>query len=213
MPVYDLAKMILTIRENADEWNINRDKIAAVGFSAGGHLVACMATQWHEKYLSDKLGVPSEQLKLNAAVLSYPLVDYVYQQEAFERDPHRDEPAVSMPDQSKEDIFAEVNRIGIGDNATEEQIRAASPYYHISEKTCPIFLWQTRTDELVFVGQGLRFCEKLTRYEVPFEIHVFDSGVHGMSLATVQASSDPIYNSDTVCEWMRLSQGFLSRYL
>jgi hypothetical protein len=68
-------------------------------------------------------------------------------------------------------------------------------------------------DELCFVGQGLRFCEKLSRYEVPFEIHVFDSGVHGMSLATVQASGDPIYNSDTVSEWKRLSQGFLSRHL
>jgi acetyl esterase/lipase len=213
IPVYDLAKMILTIRENAEEWNIDSDKIAAVGFSAGGHLVACMATQWHEDYLSDKFGVSSEQLKLNAAVLSYPLVDFPYQHEAFERDSRKNLPSTSMPDQSKEEIFKEVDRIVAGKSPTGEDYKKVSPYYHISEKTCPIFLWATATDELVYVGQALKFCERLTRYDIPFEIHVFDKGVHGMSIATSQSSGDSVYNSETVSKWLGLSLGFLERQL
>jgi acetyl esterase/lipase len=40
-PLFDLAKMVLTVRQNADTWNIDATKIAICGFSAGGHITIC----------------------------------------------------------------------------------------------------------------------------------------------------------------------------
>ena len=53
-PLFDLAMAIRIIRNNAEEWFIDEDKIVLCGFSAGGNLVANMGVKWHEKFISEK---------------------------------------------------------------------------------------------------------------------------------------------------------------
>ncbi len=43
-PLEDYETAMEMIRSKADEWHVYEDKIAVVGFSAGGHLAACAAT-------------------------------------------------------------------------------------------------------------------------------------------------------------------------
>ena len=45
-PQADLAKMIATVRANADEWHVDPKRVCIVGFSAGGMICASLATQW-----------------------------------------------------------------------------------------------------------------------------------------------------------------------
>lgn len=210
-PVYDLAKMILTIRENADKWNIDANKIAIVGFSAGGHLCASLATQWQEDYLSEKLGVNSELIKPNAVILCYPLVDYLYQLEKAKEDMQYNEfsPSIGM---KKSDFMQVAIEAGVGVNETLEQYRNASPYYHITENTPPTFIWHTANDELVYVGQSLRFAEKLGDNNVPYELHIFENGVHGLSLANSKSTGNPELINADVAVWVDLAIRFLNRH-
>ncbi|MDR1539728.1 MAG: alpha/beta hydrolase [Clostridiales bacterium] len=212
IPVFDLAKMVLAVRENAAQWNVDPDKICAVGFSAGGHLVASLSTQWHEDYMREKFGVPSEKLKLNAAVLCYPLTDYLLQREYLSKDKAKDEFTASMPG-PKTAITAMFEQISVGVNLTEEMLKNASPYRHITKNAPPTFIWQTSTDELVYMEQNLFYAMKLKEHYVPFELHIFQSGVHGMSLATEQSGSGDDFIDRDVSKWFNLAIRFLDKNL
>lgn len=54
---------------------------------------------------------------------------------------------------------------------------------HVTENTPPTFLWHTATDELVPVENSYVFAEACKAEQVPFELHVFGNGGHGLSLA------------------------------
>lgn len=43
-PLNDYEQAMELLKEKADRWHLDADRIAAVGFSAGGHLCACAAT-------------------------------------------------------------------------------------------------------------------------------------------------------------------------
>lgn len=62
-PLEDYEQAMALIRAKAEEWGLYPDKIAVIGFSAGGHLAACAATM--------------AKNKPNAAVLGYAVTDEV----------------------------------------------------------------------------------------------------------------------------------------
>lgn len=55
-PLEDYEKAMEIIRDRADEWNLYVDKIAVIGFSAGGHLAACAVTMARNKPAAGILG-------------------------------------------------------------------------------------------------------------------------------------------------------------
>lgn len=79
-PLRQLAEAVSTVRKNSAEWHIYPDRIAVMGFSAGGHLAASLGVLWHKK----GLGLP-EDCKPNAMILSYPVLnldEYSHEQSA-----------------------------------------------------------------------------------------------------------------------------------
>lgn len=64
-PQIELAEAIKYVRFHSDELNTNPNKIAIMGFSAGGHLVASIGDYWQEH---------GETAKPNAMVLCYPVI-------------------------------------------------------------------------------------------------------------------------------------------
>lgn len=64
-PLGELAETVNTVRENAADWHIDPEKIAVMGFSAGGHLAASLGAFW-QNY--------SENARPNALVLCYPVI-------------------------------------------------------------------------------------------------------------------------------------------
>lgn len=213
-PVTDLAKMLMTIRKNADQWSIDSNRIAIIGFSAGGQICASLATQWNNEALISKVevGANPELFRPDAVILCYPLLDYLYQIDRAESDNERNgfSPSIGM---KKSDFISMLLEAGVGVNATEEQYRKASPYYHINEKTPPTFIWHTSQDELLYAGQSLRFAEKLGRYHVPYEIHIFEEGPHGLSLSNENSTSNTELINKDVAIWADLALKFLKRHL
>lgn len=57
-PLDDATEAMKIIRENAEKWRIDPDKIAAIGFSAGGHLCAALSTMSEERPNAQILGYP-----------------------------------------------------------------------------------------------------------------------------------------------------------
>ena len=213
-PVKDLAKMLMIIRENSDQWNIDSDKIAVIGFSAGGQICASLATQWHEETFVktiDAFANP-QLLRPNAVILCYPLLDYLFQIERAENDNDSNSfsPSIGM---KKSDFMQMFLEAGVGINATEEDYKLASPYYHVSENTPPTFLWHTAQDELIYAGQTLRFAQKLSEYQVPYELHVFEEGAHSLSLANENTTSNPELINHDVAVWADMALKFLKRHL
>jgi acetyl esterase/lipase len=156
-PLTDLAWAIAHIRENAPQYKIDPEKIAVCGFSAGGHLAASLGVYWHTPGFWGG-DKPEAVYRPNALILCYPVIS------AGE---YRHKGSIT-------------NLVGDSD---------ASPFSlenHVSEKTPPTFLWHTAEDSTVPVQNSLAFAGKLAEHGVPFELHVYPFGGHGLSLANAK---------------------------
>ena len=95
---------------------------------------------------------------------------------------------------------------------TEENYKKASPINYISEKTPPVFIWHTQADDLVFVDNSLNFAIELKKYKVPFEMHIFENGSHGLALADWRTGNAEHLFDEDVKKWEGLALRFLERH-
>lgn len=160
-PLLEASKAMALIRRNAEKYNIDPDKIAIVGFSAGGHLAATLATMWHLDFVAKNVGIEPGENKPNAAILSYAVIS-------------------SDADKWHEGSFRTLLS-GSGDFERDRVLYSAEK--QVSEKTCPCFLWHTATDTCVPVENSLCMAAALSKKKVPFEMHIYPEGGHGLSTA------------------------------
>lgn len=159
-PFEDAQRAIKILHDNSKQWEIDTNKIAVVGFSAGGHLAAALSTMG--------------SIRPNAMILGYPC------------------------------ILEEMSKIlnnpipGLDDK--------------INDQTPPAFLFATRDDNVVPVRHTIRFMEELDKANIPFEAHIYYSGVHGLSLAKSHTSSGIAENvNQLVAGWFEQSIEWLKQ--
>lgn len=202
-PMLDLAKAIATVRAHAAEWHIDSDQIAVCGFSAGGHLCASLGVLWDKSVLHEPLRVSAEQIKPNALILGYPVIDLTLVSPVFADIPGEEE-ALFLSEAmltktlgSRQPAPAVLNRY-----------RAD---LHVSAATPPTFLWHTADDELVPARNALLFATALAEHGVPYELHIFDHGVHGLALADEVTEAENQFVSPHCQIWMELAIKWLKR--
>ncbi len=83
VPLVEAAYALCKIRARADEFGIDKDKIAVWGASAGAHLAGCLATMWSDSTLVNTIDCEPAELRPNAAVLCYPVISGI-------TSPHKD---------------------------------------------------------------------------------------------------------------------------
>ena len=206
----DLANLLVLVHKKADDWLIDVNHITLVGFSAGAHLCASLATHWHEKWLSDKAEAEPGILKVESMVLGYPVVDYTYQGEMLKNDPT----ANIVPEGqrfSKAQFMKMANSVLAGNNVSEERFIEISPVYNVTNNTPPTFIWATSEDDLVYPGNSLRYALELEKEKVPFEIHIFQKGKHGLSLANRRTAKTSEDIDPEVAEWFNMALNFIER--
>jgi acetyl esterase/lipase len=71
----------------------------------------------------------------------------------------------------------------LGESPDPRLRRRLSLEESVDAQTSPAFLWHTADDEAVPVENSLLLGEALRRHRVPFELHVFPHGRHGLDLA------------------------------
>lgn len=169
------------LRENADKFDIFSDKIAVIGFSAGGHLAGCLGTLYKEQVVKDYLGEKASLCRPNAMVLSY---------------------AVLLSDK-----FAHQGSIDVLKKEEIELLKKLGVNNNVDNDTPPTFLWHTGTDPVVPVENSLVFASKLKECGVKFELHVFEEGGHGLSVATDETGRP----NEPVQKWIELCATWLKK--
>ncbi len=159
-PLIDLAQAVAYVRAHAGDWNIDPDKIAVCGFSAGGHLCAMLGTRWHEAEIQALVGLTAEEIRPNALILGYPALN------------------LRIAGSTR------ISELLAGENDVAATLDETDSLAFVTENTPPTFLWSIFDDGAVPVELGLRFCDRLAACEVPFELHTFFSGEHACSLGT-----------------------------
>lgn len=161
----EVAAAMELIFENAEAWHCDTDKIAIMGFSAGGHLAAHYSNRWN---CPEVRSVFPNSKPVSASVLCYPVI-------------------TADPAHSHKQSF--INLAGGAFPETPEEQAFYSCEKMVTPQTPPTFLWHTVEDGLVPVMNSLLYAEALTASKVPFELHIFPYGRHGLSTADNQTNA------------------------
>lgn len=155
----ELATVINYTRGMSDKWNVDNDNIIVCGFSAGGHLAGSIGVLWNNKLIRDNLNISNENVKPNGLILCYPVIN-----------------GLKFAHKGSFDNL-------LGEEADEIRRGELSLEKLVSKDTPKTFLWHTFDDDVVPVENSLLFANSLRKNNIPFELHVYPSGVHGLSLA------------------------------
>lgn len=182
-----LAKAVAYIRSKAGEFFVDQQKITVMGFSAGGHLAASLGVNWNKELLADI--APADKIQPNALILSYPVITsgkYAHQG--------------SFQALLGEDYPAKKELVSI-----EKLVAADFP---------ATFVWHTVADDAVPAKNSLLLADSLYEAGIPFEFHLYNRGLHGLSLGTVETrrSTEPYQILEDVENWPQMADRWLKNY-
>ncbi len=177
----DASRAVVYIRENAEKYNINKDRVFAVGFSAGGHLAGSLATLCSDPEVLTALGIKEGDNRPNAVVLGYPVVSAVLETHkgSFERLTGK--------------AFDEI---------TEEEKIKLSLECHVDKNTPPAFIWHTAKDETVKPCGSLRLAEKYVEAGVTVMLKLYPYGCHGLSLGNNITAESSVHFVPSIEDWV-----------
>ena len=135
----------------------------------------------NELYISEVIGMPEGINKPNGLILGYPVI-------TSGKYAHRGS-------------FSNL----LGRDATAEQKEGMSLELHVKNQVPPTFLWHTFHDLAVPVENSLLFAQALRQSGIPFELHIFPDGPHGLSLCDEEtAVNNPDLINPHAANWMPL---------
>lgn len=199
-PIFDLAMTIKIIRENADEWGIDTNRIVLCGFSAGGNLVGNFAVKWQEDFLSKKVKTSKDNLKPNAVILGYPITDYLIMEKEIEKNSNG----------NLEEFWNTSNKAIFGkSHPSNEERKNLSPSQLVSSDTPPMFIWHTANDNLVYSINSIMLAKALYENKIPYELHIFEKGPHGLSLCDETSAGKEEHINKRCQKWFNMALYFL----
>lgn len=92
-----------------------------------------------------------------------------------------------------------------------EKAEHYSPTCLVNKCTPPTFIWHTADDEMVSAENSLLYALQLSRYQIPYEIHIFENGVHGLALANEFTACRPEEVNIPCQEWIHLLFAWLEK--
>jgi acetyl esterase/lipase len=155
----DAQRAIRYVRYHSQAMGIDSQRIGMLGFSAGGHLTASVGTQYDKGNPHATELIERESCRPDLLILCYPVISM--------KDPYTDE-------------GSRLNLLG--SNPDPVLIDLMSNELHVTVDTPPTFLWHT-SDDPIAVENSLFFASALSHCKVPFDLHVYAIGRHGLGLA------------------------------
>jgi acetyl esterase/lipase len=154
----DLRRAVRLVRAHAAEWGIDPAKVGAMGSSAGGHLASTLLTHFDQGNRSSSDSIEWNNCRPDFGILCYPVI--------------------SMGAMTHEGS----RRALLGERPDTALIELLSNEQHVTPQTPPCFLWHTDADQTVKVENTLAFAIALRENGVPFDLHIYAIGGHGMGL-------------------------------
>lgn len=155
----DAQRAMRIIRSRAREYGVLAERVAAMGFSAGGHLCADLATRFATATYDPIDGADTLSAKPALAAPIYPVI------------------SMTLPV-----AHAGSRALLIGEDASPQLERAHSPANNVPDDAPPVFLVHSEDDQSVVVENSLEFRAALKARNIPVETHLFAHGGHGFGL-------------------------------
>ena len=180
-PQMDLAKAIAYVKEYQESWHIDSDKITILGCSAGGNLCALYSGFCQQDWFAEKTGYSKEQLRVQSAILCYPVIDF----------------RAGWP--KEEGVHGKICEEAAWEGAQEL----------VTEETPRTFIWHTNTDGTVPAENTLLYAQALLKHGVDAECHLYHRGCHGLSLANEQTKVREEHRNPHVAGWIDTAMEWL----
>ena len=176
----DAARAVRLVRSKAAEWKIDPKRVGIMGSSAGGHLASTLLTHFDAGKPDATDPIERQSSRPDAGVLCYAVITM----------------GPNTHGGSKQNL--------LGKDPDPELVKLLSNELQVTKDTPPCFIWHTWEDKGVKVENSLEFAAALQRNGVPFDLHVYQKGGHGMGLGKGQPhpwANDCIF-------WLK-AQGFV----
>ncbi|MFT3785754.1 MAG: alpha/beta hydrolase [Tepidisphaeraceae bacterium] len=178
----DVQRALRWMRFNASGLGGLKEKVAVMGFSAGGHLAATACTQFDTGDASAPDAIDRVSCRPDRSILAYAVL-------------------------TLQDPFAHAgsrsNLLGKDREMDEALVAEMSAPLRVTEQTPPTFLFSTSGDRAVPVENSLMYMTALRKHGVDAELHLFDdNGRHGVGMAT---------DDDRLRQWWPLAVQWLKR--
>ena len=176
-PLIEASLAMKYIKDNAEKFYIDKDDVSVIGFSAGGHMACLLGTMWNSHYVYDNIKIEPGYNKPKAMILCYPVI-------------------TSGPDTHKGTIETILK-----DNINDKKyLELVSLEKQVSSETCPCYIWHTAFDTTVPITNSLSFATALSKFKIPYELHIFKDGGHGASTCKPSVRADWPYNTRWIDE-------------
>ena len=184
-PLIQVSLAIKYVREHAEEHHTDPRYVYTCGFSAGGHLAGAAGTLWNLPQIKPYLGDAPEGInRPTGMILSYPVI--------------------SGGQYAHRGSFNYL--LGMKTTGDGPELDALSLEKHVGPHTCPAFIWHTFTDKTVPVQNALLMAEAMTAAGIPYELHIYPDGPHGLSLADAETDNgNQSRNVPHVQDWINLA--------
>jgi len=177
-PLLDAKRAIRMVRFYAAKWNIKKDKVGIMGFSAGGHLASTLGTHFDSGNPNATDPIEQFSSRPDFMILIYPVILM-----------------------SKNIMHAGSRNNLIGDKPTDELAKMYSNELQVTKATPPTFLVHATDDKTVPVENSLFFYQALKDNNVPAEMHIYPTGGHGFGLALGKGYLETW--TDRCVDWLR----------
>jgi acetyl esterase/lipase len=160
VPMMDGQRAIRTVRARAKEWDLNPERVGILGFSAGGHLASTLGTHFDPGKSGNEDPIEQVSSRPDFMILCYPVISL---SQSFTHKGSRDNLLGKSPDPAL--------------------LHSLSNETQVTKQTPPTFIFQTSEDTGVPADNCVAFYLALHKAGVPAEMHIFQSGRHGVGLA------------------------------
>ena len=161
LPLLDARRAVRFVRANAEKYGIDKNKIAVMGSSAGGHLAAMTSTYTEAIDFEDIDEIDNEDFLPNAQILCYPVICHPQGDGVAHEGSYKNLLGENYPSFAKN----------------------LDPALNVTKSTPPAFIWHTSNDSAVNVINSYTYATNLRKNGVSCEMHVFPYGDHGLGLA------------------------------
>ena len=180
----DIQRAIRYVRANAEKWKIDPNRIGVMGSSAGGHLASTALTHFDAGDANAKDPIDRVSSRPNLGILCYPVISMGTLAHAG----------------SKKNL--------LGENPDPKLVELLSSEKQVTKDTPPTFIFHTVEDTTVKVENSLEFAAALRANGVPFALHIYQKGAHGMGLGTREWNPEMRHPWTNDCALWLKEQGF-----
>ncbi|MBL9210025.1 MAG: alpha/beta hydrolase [Opitutaceae bacterium] len=163
----DAARALRLLRTFARRDGLDPNRIGVIGSSAGGHLASTLLTLFEPGNPNATDPVERESARPDLGILCYPVISL------------------------GEFAHAGSRRNLLGDNPPAELVQKLSTELQVTKNTPPTFIWHTVEDKAVPVENALLFASALRRAGVPFSLHIYELGAHGLGFGRPERPAPP----------------------